>query len=904
VADASADSAKGNGDIVVTGSRIATGFHTPTPVTVATAADLRSAAPNNLADGLNQLPSFSGSTRTTQGGGANVSAGTNGQNLLSLRGLGPTRTLVLFDGHRIVPTNQNSSVDANVIPQNLISRVDVVTGGASAAYGSDAVAGVVNFVLDSRFTGLKANVQSGISTYGDLGSQDLSLAYGASLGSRLHLVANVEYFHQDGLGVEDHTGRSWYDNPIGQVPNPAGGHPTVVLVHNIRSSIGSNGGLISSGPLKGIQFLSGGVPAPFDYGTLTSGSFQEGGDGGNPANGLTPVQDRVNAFGHLEYDAGSHLTLWAEGLYSHSRSSVDAEYIPQVGAGGQFTIYRDNAYLPSSILTQMIADNVQSIPLGRYETEFGPIQIKYTTDVVQGTGGVRGDLSSRWKYDVTYSYGRSVQTGGQYNQPNLRRLYASADAVRNSSGQIVCRSTLSGYDPGCVPMDLFGQGSISPAAADWILGNSFKTLYLTQQDVSANLNGDFGDGLSLGAGPISFATGFEYRKESARQTADELSQSTLDLTGIRGAPSSLNNRLGVWQFANPQPLQGSYDVKEGYIEVGVPLFRDKWFADDLSLNGAVRHTIYSQSGGVTTWKAGGIWQFAHDFRLRITESQDIRGPNVLELFNAQTQTSQNVLYQGKTTQDTVIQSGNPNLRPEVAKTLTFGGIYQPSWIPGFQMSIDYYRIRIKDAIGQLSHQVIVDECAQGNQLACSQITVNSNGTLIVRSQGLNLNLVQTTGLDVDAAYGRNVGPGRLEFRVLANHLFNDFTTAPGSPPLSDLGAPGVWKWRGNASLRYTTDDWEVFAQERYLGPALNDPTKIEGIDVSYNHIPAQWYTDLTLAWNIKAFDRKQQFFVTVTNLFNRPPPLSPQNPTTYSVPVNFAYDITGRYIAVGFRIRL
>jgi iron complex outermembrane receptor protein len=893
-------------EVVVTGSRIASGFQTPTPVTVASAADLKAAAPANLADGLNQLPTFSGSTRTTQGA-ANVSAGSNGQNLLSLRGLGPTRTLVLLDGRRLVGTNQNGSSDVNILPQNLVSRVDVVTGGASAAYGSDAVAGVVNFVLDTGFQGVKTAVQGGVSTYGDSQSFDASMALGQHFADdRARVILSAQYVRQNGLGILDDTHRDWWENASGQIPNTvAGAKPSVIRIANIRSSVGSYGGLISSGPLKGIQFLPGGATAPFNYGTVTGTTFQSGGDGGDPSNAISPDQRRYNIFGHAEFDMGSHATLYLEGLHSDSHTRSDATITPQVGAGGQFTVFRENAYLPASVAQQMTALNLASIPLGRYNKEFGPVVIDWRTKVDRASFGVKGDVFANWKYDLSYTYGHSNQWGGQRNLPNLRKLYASADAVVNpANGQIVCRSTLSGLDPGCVPMNLFGDGSISSQAAQYILGDSVKTLDLRQKVASFNLSGDLGEKLQLGAGPIQLAAGLEYRKETADQTSDPTSQARLDLTGVRGAPSSLANRLGVWQFNNPQPLSGGFDVKEGYAEVGVPIVKDLPFARAVDFNGALRRTDYSQSGGVTTWKYGVNWQVVDDLRLRLTRSQDIRGPNVLELFNAQTQTNQNALYKGATTQVTVIQSGNPTLQPEVARTLTYGGVYRPSWLPGFQASVDYYKIRIRDAIGSLGFQTIIDQCAAGNQLFCSQVTVNTNGTLIVRSQGLNLNLVQTAGYDFEAAYVRPVMDGQLTLRVLGNHLTSSYLTAPGAAPLPDLKSPGSWPWRFNASARYSRDAWSVFVQERFLSKALIDPTKVEGVDVSLNRIPAQWYTDLTLTHKFSAWGKDQEAFFTVSNLFNKDPPVSGGNPTTYSVPVNFAYDVMGRYFSVGLRMAL
>ncbi|MEJ1969164.1 MAG: TonB-dependent receptor [Rhizomicrobium sp.] len=917
--------------VTVTGSRLSgSGFETPTPVTIVSADALKNAAPANLADALNQLPQFSGSTFATTGGGGNASAQANGQNLLSLRGLGPTRTLVLFDGRRLPATNQNGSTDIDVIPQNLVSHVDVVTGGASAAYGSDAVAGVVNFALDTKFVGLKADVHSGVSTYGDSPLGEISAAYGVSLlGDRLRVVASADYFLEGGIGILDSDDRPWFQFNSGQIPNPvAGAKPSVIRIPNIRSSVGSNGGLITSGPLKGTQFLDGGVSAPFNYGTVTGTSFQSGGDGGDPRNGISPDQRHSNAFLHSEYDLNDWLTFYAEGMYSHERTRIDASIIPEVGAGGQFTIFSGNPFIPADIQAAMTTDKLASISVGRYLAEAPPDVIDFQTEVKRILVGAKGDfgmLAGNWHYDVYYEQGGSDQAGGQFNLPNLRNLYAAADAVVNpATNQIVCRSNYyngnvfvpggTGMDPGCVPLNIFGKNSASQQAINYIIGNSVKDLHLEQQVVSLNLSGDLGPDFNLGAGPIDVATGFEYRRETANQTVDADSSTVFSAAGLRGVPTSLAGakRLGLWQFNNQQPLSGSYDIKEVYAEIGVPLLHDLPAAKSIDANAAVRYTDYSQSGGVTTWKYGVNWLVVDDLRLRGTVSQDIRGPNLLDLFNAQTQTNQNAIYPvstaGKTTQVTVIASGNPTLAPEKALTHTVGVVLAPRWIDGFQASIDYYHIGISDAIGTLPFQNAIDQCFQGNAMVCSQITVNPDGTLIVRTPEENLSTQQTAGYDMEADYTTPLADGALTLRALATHLLSAYTVAPGATIRTPtLASPTAPRWKGTLSATYSDDTFTVFAQERWISASLIDPTKKEGIDVSLNRIPTIFYTDVTLKYRLPIDvlgDKPQELYLTVNNLFNQQPPVSGGNPTTYSVPVNFAYDVIGRYFTVGMRIAM
>jgi iron complex outermembrane receptor protein len=898
-------------EVVVTGTRLQTsGFQAPTPVTVSTADQLRAQAPGNLADGLNQLPVFNGSTKTYQATGGGLAAGTAGQNILNLRSLGGNRALVLLDGRRMVGTNETGSVDINMLPQNLVQRVDVVTGGASAAYGSDAVAGVVNFVLDTKFQGLKFEIQGGESTYGDSKSFLTSIAVGHQfLDGRLRVIASSEFSRQGGIGAGEHSGRGWYDNAAGQIPNPAGGSPAVLVVPHLVSAIGSYGGLISSGPLKGTQFGVGGASTPFLYGPIVGSVFMSGGDplAGNPANSLSPNQNRQTNFAYAEFDVTDNLTAFVDGLYGRSHVQNDGSLNFGTGAAAQLNIFRDNAYLPADILARMVTANVQSIPLGRYYTEFGPVRNESLVYVHRISAGLKGKILGNWAWDASVSRGESRQKLAKNNVPNLRNYFAASDAVRNAAGQIVCRSTLSGFDPGCVPMNPFGVGSVSQAAADYIMGDSFKELSLKQTVAMANLSGDLGDKLQFGAGPIAVAVGGEYRKEEAKQTADAVSQQIVSLNGLRTgvAPTSINNRLGPFQFYNPQPYQGSYNIKEYYGEVGVPLLKDLPFVQMLDLSLAARHATYSQSGGVTTWKYGANWQVNNDLRFRATRSRDIRGPGALELFNTQTQTNQTIVYKGQTTQNVNLTSGNPDLKPERALTETYGVVYRPSYFPGFQVSLDRYTIDITDAIGNLSAQQTADQCTAGNAEACGQIDVQSNGTLIIHLRPLNLSTEKNAGYDFESAYSTSVLGGGLTLRALVNHTTDAYRIVPGTGKVQSLGSPGQPKWRGTLSAQYTRDQWSVFLTENVIGKAKIDPTKVEGVDTNDNSLPALVYTNLTARYKFDAWSVKgMEAFASITNLFNQDPPVSGGNPTSYNTPAAFAYDTMGRYFTVGLRVNL
>jgi outer membrane receptor protein involved in Fe transport len=316
---------------------------------------------------------------------------------------------------------------------------------------------------------------------------------------------------------------------------------------------------------------------------------------------------------------------------------------------------------------------------------------------------------------------------------------------------------------------------------------------------------------------------------------------------------------------------------------------------------AARRADYSTSGAVTTWKAGFNYQITPDVRVRYTKSRDIRGPNVLELFNSATQGSSNTVFRGVTTPYLTISSGNPDLDPERATTETYGVVYRPSWFPGFQASLDHYNIGITGAIGGIPN--IIQRCDQGYAPACALITITPANTLIVRSQVVNLSLVETAGFDFELAYDRPLLDGRLSLRLIGNRTYLDETTAPGATATSGLGTAGSPKWRATLQARYTRDNWSVFLQERYFDSTRMDVNEVEGVDTNDNSVPAVWYTTIGATYAFEGWGHDHELFFTVNNLFDRDPPVSVINPTNYSIPTHAAFDRIGRYFNAGVRFR-
>jgi iron complex outermembrane receptor protein len=898
-ADAGADAA----DIVITGTRMS-GFKTPTPVTVASAEKLMEAAPGNLADGLNQLPVFNGSLKSSNS--QPTAANRNiGQNLLNLRGLGPTRTLVLLNGQRMPANNVLGSVDINVIPQGLVSRVDVVTGGASAAYGSDAVAGVVNFVLDTKLKGFRADLQTGISTYGDARQFSGSFAYGTATSDGAgRLIAGVDFFDQKGIGAEGNTGRDWFDNGQGTIVIP-NGTPRQANIPQVRSGQATYGGLITSGPLVGTQFLGNGQTSAFNYGSPGASNYTwvNGGDGARGNLGLLPAQKRFSAFLRTEFDVSDSLTVFAEGLYSRSDTTQDAFINYATTAIAQYTIYRDNAYLPAAVAARMDAAGVTQFTMGRAESELPRDQNVAKTDVYHASVGLKGSISDVWKYDAAYNFGQTDQFMANTNMSVARNLYAAADAVVGPGGTIVCRSTLAGLDPGCTPRNLFGVQPVNAAVSKYVTADSFLNLRLRQQVFSANIRGNLGDNIRL-AGPIAVAAGLEYRKESAFQTVDAISPTKNDFTGIRGAPAAINGVQGPFRFFNPLPFAGDYNIKEGYIEVGLPVLADSPVGN-LDLNGAIRYADYSTSGGVTTWKVGASWELTDALRLRGTLSKDVRAPNLQELYNPGLKTSGNVAYPGfGTLPTTTFLRGNTNLQAERASTLTFGAVYEPRWLPGFQASVDYYKIKVEDAIGFFSEERIIRECTAGNAAQCAQLTI-TGGTLTVNRSYVNLSEQTVAGIDFEMSYRSGFAGGNLGLRLIGNHSLTNESVTPGSAATVALGLPSAPRWTGTLQANWDKGPFSLFVQERFISATRQgvDTVWVDGVDIADGAIPPVFYTNMTVKYDLRLTSGKQEVFLSIQNLFDRTVPYGAfSNSSSFASAPNGAYDSIGRYFTAGIRL--
>jgi outer membrane receptor protein involved in Fe transport len=895
-----ADEDAATGAIVVTGTRIVrNGYDAPTPTTVIGSAEIDAKAPTTIIDALASLPAFK-NTSTAQTAGVGV-AGTGGQGFANLRGLGSSRTLVLLDGQRFVPSTSLGTVDISILPSALIQRVDIVTGGASAAYGSDAVAGVVNFVLDNRFTGLKGSVEAGVTQWGDNRTFKASLSGGVQFAERGHLVLSGEYVKATGVPIN---ARSDTDYPAARlITNPAwtatNGETRRLILPYVYTRTASLGGVVVGGPLAGLEFGPNGTTFQQATGSYVgTSSFVLPGRDDREAWDLSVSlsalpQEKATGYGRISWDLTDGLTAYASGVIARNAPGPFYSSPANTLITGNFVIQRDNAFLPDAVRERMEALDLPTISVGRYSEDWGATVVSRTNDTLRGVIGVQGEIGGGWSVDAYGQYGENEQVLTVERNSIRANLPLAADAVdegliRNgvANGNIVCRSTLTNPNNGCIPLNVFGQvGSrfrpVLPAAAPFIFGTTEAILKTTQKVAAVSVSGE---PFSTWAGPVSFAAGGEYREETADQTVDPLSQA------------------GAFALGNPKALSGELSVKEVFAETVVPLAQDLPFLRTLDINGAVRLTDYSTSGSVTTWKVGANWEPVDGIRFRATRSRDIRAPNIVELFSSPVLSIGRVLDPITNTSPTfnTYSLGNPDLQPEKADTLAAGVVIQPSFVPGLQFSADYYKIDIDSAIATLSLIDIVDRCVGGNQQLCSLVTRDANQVITqINNPYLNLQSLSTDGLDLELSYRIPVGAGTVSARLLANRVFS-YEISDGVTSIDRAGdiTAGQPKWTGNATLAYQLEPIGLFADITYIGSGKFDNTYVLLTDINDNTISSRVFVNLQAAYDLPDERIEGQLFLNVSNLFNERPP------TVFVFSGGPNYDRIGRAFRAGVRFRL
>ncbi len=1036
--DAAEEGAATGSEIVVTGTLIRNpNLEQSTPVNVTTSDTIELKQSNTAEEVLRELPGVVANI------GSAVNNGNGGASYVDLRGLGSIRNIVLLNGNRVAPSDVNGRVDLNNIPLALIERVDALTGAAVTTYGADAITGVVNFVTKRDFAGLEVTASQQLTEQGDGNVFRVDATIGANFDDgRGNAVLSIGYqqadpVYQGARPFSDNTLDSYSNTFIGSgtsVPSRfsgtrglTGGAP------NILAQFTDTGATVPNPNFDPTQPVSATNPATLPVLATTPGGAANGGVrqvnaagqavgtfqtyNFNPFNIFQTPFERFNIYGQANYEVSDAIEVYARGMFS--KQTVSTIIAPSGSFGGTVTINLNNPFLPAALRNQFCALNTAPVvngvnaagvatsgqtaytplysqaicdaaatatgpsdpnyrtvttALSRRTPEVGPRISDYQTTFFDYRVGARGGITDTIDWNIEGAYGESenIQTIKGYTlQSRFREASLTNDGVNCISG-----------NASCVPVNLFGpEGSITPAAAQYLSANSSTTNRTSLSQARAIISGDLGFASPGAVQPIGFALGGEYRKYKAQQSSDLLAQTPGELGGAGGAAP---------------PIDGQYDVYEAYAEIVAPLIEDKPFFESLTLEAGIRYSDYSIKGAggynTTTWKAGGSWEPGAGLKVRGNYSRAVRAPNIGELFTPQSVGLTNLgidpcagaaptgnanlravcLAQGApvgtigsitnptAAQANITTGGNLNLKPEKADTWTLGVVFQPDFLPRFNMSVDYYNIKIDDVLGTPLPGDIISACFDGldassaTNPACTSIRRNPitgglDGDPAITS-GLfgttnNQGRLFTDGVDLLMNYNMDVGFASLDWAFVGNWTRSSKFKANAADP-DGLNRECVGFYSVNCSFtgsiqpefqfsnRFTLgfDAVDVSLLWRWIDGVEFEPAQLQAdidaavgagtdpitgcpdptgtdpngcvVDPQFRKIKGSHYFDLTARFNVT---ENFVFTATVQNLLDNQPPVvgNTIGSTTYNSGNTFpsTYDALGRRYAVSAKLK-
>lgn len=960
-------------EVVVTGSRLVRpDSSAPIPVTSVNAEDIEASGVTLISDYLQELPMFginAGRMSEIEGGEVNRPLETAGTERLNLRDLGVDRTLVVVNGRRHVGSTAGSTaVDVASIPTALIERVEISTGGASTAYGADAIAGVTNFIMKKDFEGIQIDSLYGDSQEGGGENKYLSLTIGSNFAEdRGNAVFSASY---NTLGGIEGSQRSFVRERWGFVQNPLDtgpndGQPSSILRSGTRGPevLNHQGGLLGLiDSVFGIDgmliFNDDGSVRPFVYGDPPGGGTVVGGDGAQvPISVAMPMQ-RKSIFGSLNYALTEKTNLFLEAktyisdVQVNSAALLDAVIYPENAE--LFLVYPDNPFLPSSpLLDDMFARNFGLVTFMKYHDDLPLRQADIGRVLNQVVAGVEGETGFRdWRYEISGSYGRTTEEYREFNNRDPLRWRLATNPVTDvdgvtgvAPGSPVCRETLAAALAGgttnpdilnCRPINLFGRGNQSQESLDYVLTDLLTNKSLEQTVVGASLTGTLFD--ELPAGSVSFAAGVEFRQERSETLPDNMQQ-----TGQTQTP------------AVPATV-GKYAVNEAYLEARLPLLTDAPFAELLAIEGGFRASDNDVTGSSNSWRAGGEWAPVRDIRFRGMYARAVRAPNISELFTPQAPRFSGLGIGGdpclmnnvgggpapdrrlaNCTEDLAalgldpltfeldpnfigssfdaIGGGNPNLAEEEATSITYGFVFQPSFLENLTVSVDFYDIEISGVITSPDTVGVIEGCYDNfdtidNGLCALFERVSDPNDLgygtITNTQLTNLNLARlsTSGIDFQAEYGWEIGPGTLGARLIANYIESYKEKPLEDAVLEDelVGGPRLPEVRGGVQLGYNTESYSVNFLTRYIdGARFSRVAPLNPIETTSPYkLDSETISDVSAMYRSEVGNFSYQLSLGVNNIFDQTPP--PGSRTGRFVGGSPYYDPIGRFYWGGLRV--
>jgi len=922
--------------ISVTGSRIARPeLSTPAPVVTVEAAEIQRFGAPDLGTLLAELPAIGAGSTLIGNNDDNANAGLSSPDL---RSLGDTRTLTLVNGKRHVAGSPfSNAVDTGTIPTAMIERIEIITGGASAIYGSDAVAGVINIILRDDYEGFEARYSTTSDTEGvGTNNNAISILAGATSDDG---KGNITFFAEKSTVKEVLSPSLQQTANWGTVINPDNtgeddGIPDKFRAPNVGSEfINPYGVLNPFGGGSRITFSPDGTGIPQVQRELDNsfafGSFDQAYDTvffTEQYENYIPKQDTITLASTFRYDLTDNVRFYGDMKYVDK--DIEQQFQPSFRFGGININATDNPYLDEATRQQLFAEGqTGEVEMARFFDDIGNRSAANDRRMYRIISGFEGFFSlseTDFDYDVYYTYGETSNVRRTLNDLIPSNFSAALDAVIDpATGQAACRSQVpsaqgEGYeDPAlvnadqCVPFNPFGFGNASAEAYDYISGDVTREDQLTQEMFGATVSFDTAELFELPGGAIGFALGYETRKENVRTTTDAFT------------------KAGFYTGAATPDSNGGYDVDEFFIETRVPIIADAFLAKELTLDAAFRSADYSHAGSADAWQVGVMWAPIEQVRLRGTIGEAVRAPNVDEAFSPQSpgfarvsdpcdndnidedeDRRANCLALGmpadfeandNVSVDT-LSGGNPNLTPEESESRTIGIVWEPTFVENLSVTLDWYDIEITDAITAVEAQDIVDNCVDAtggpDSGFCSQVDRNENFDVeLVRSGFINASAINTSGLEMQIRYSTDLSaydlPGEIRINVQANRVneLEEFAFQDRPDEIDvEVGEEGDPQLQFRTIIEYRLDDWNFNYSSRFIDrSALFDVSPGGGSeeDNAISYIGSMWTHDVAVNYY---FNDNLEVYAGLRNMFNKVPP---------GYTVDPLYDLVGRRVNAG-----